>query len=94
MKEGVQMVLTERELKTVEAVFNDCIMLGDKKLNTFVGSITMQEMKELYWKLHYREYCERHNKQLEDFTDEDYIQAYFEEEHISGADCFYEGEWY
>lgn len=72
------MVLTERELQTVLAVFSGCLSLDYKKLNAFVGSLTIKDMQKLYGKLYYRSYCERHDIRFEDMTDEDFVQAYFE----------------
>ena len=73
------MILTDAELQTVQAVFNDCLMrFTSSELNTFIGSETIQNMQKLHRKLSHRDYCERHNIRFEDMTDEDFMQAYFE----------------
>lgn len=72
------MTLNERELRTVQAVFGELVIMGDRKLNAFLGSITIEEMKAIYSKLHYAPYCEKHGIRYEDMTDEDFEDAYFE----------------
>lgn len=73
------MTLSERELQTVQAVFNDCLMrFTDDDLHTFIGSETLKDMKNLYSKIRYRDYCERHNIKFEDMTEEDFMRAYFD----------------
>ena len=77
------MTLSEHELQTVQAVFNDCLMrFTDDDLHTFIGSETLKDMKNLYSKIRYREYCERYNIKYEDMTAEDFERAYFEENGI------------
>ena len=72
------MTLTSKELRTVEVVFDALLSMGDKRLNKFLGSITIEEMRYLWHKLSYREYCEKHDISFEDMTDNDFMQAYFE----------------
>lgn len=72
------MTLNEREQRTVQAVFEALVLMGDRKLNTFLGSVTIEEMKNIYSKLHYAPYCEKHGIKYEDMTDEDFMDAYFE----------------
>ena len=72
------MVFTYEEQRTVQAVFESLVLMGDRKLNTFLGTITIDEMKKIYSKLHYAPYCEKHGIAYEDMTDEDFEAAYFE----------------
>lgn len=72
---------TEREANTVLAVFGSLIRKSDRELNTFLGSETMREMKRLYWKLHYNPYCEKYGIRYEDMTEDDFIDAWEEEEY-------------
>lgn len=72
------MNLTEAEVRTVLAVFSDCLRLKYSELNRFIGSEAIQNMQKLHSKLSHRDYCERHNIRFEDMTDEDFMQAYFE----------------
>lgn len=69
---------TEKETRTVLAVFDSLIHKPDRELNTFLGSITMEEMKKLYWKLHYNPYCEKHGVRYEDMDEDDFIAAWDE----------------
>ena len=73
------MVFTEKEQNIVLAVFGSLVRKSDRELNTFLGSITMAEMKRMYWKLHYEPYCEKHGIKYEDMTEEDFIDAWEEE---------------
>lgn len=70
---------TEKETRTVLAVLGSLICMRDRELNTFLGSITMEEMKKLYWKLHYNPYCEKYGVKYEDMTEDDFIRAWEEE---------------
>jgi len=76
------MTLTKEEQAVVQAVFGELIIMGDRELNKFLGSITIKEMKNIYSKLHYAPYCERHGIRYEDMTDEDFEDAYFEMNNI------------
>lgn len=71
---------TENEARTVLAVFGSLIRKSDRELNSFLGSLTMEEMKRLYWKLHYNPYCEKYEIKYEDMTEDDFIRAWEEEE--------------
>lgn len=70
---------TEQETQTVLAVLGSLVCMHDRELNTFLGSITMEEMKKLYWKLHYNPYCEKYGVKYEDMTEDDFIRAWEEE---------------
>ena len=71
---------TEKEARTVLAVFGELCRKSDRELNTFLGSITIEEMKSLYWKLHYSPFCEKHGVKYEEMTEDDFIRAWEEEE--------------
>lgn len=76
------MTLNEDELRTVLAVFEECLQLGYPKLNKFMGSLTIMDMMELNGKIRHRKYCARHKIKYEDMTAEDFERAYFEENGI------------
>ena len=42
----------------------------------YLGSETIKEMRTLYDKLRYEEYCERRGIAYEEMTEEDFIDAY------------------
>lgn len=71
--------LTKAEKRTVQAVFLEMLRLPHAKLNSIVGSVTIEEMRKLYSKLCYEDFCERHNMEYADMTEEDFIQAWLEE---------------
>lgn len=49
------MNLTEKEMRTVIAVFEELVKMPYSELNKFLGSITIEEMQALYLKM-YSEY--------------------------------------
>ena len=71
--------MTEAEKRTVLAVFGELLKKPYGELNTFLGSLTIEEMQKLYSKLKYEPFCLRHGIKYEDMTEEDFIQAYDEE---------------
>lgn len=72
--------MTRNEKRTVVAVFGDLLMnFRYDELNTFMGSITIEEMQKLYNKLKYEPYCKRHGIKYKDMTEDDFINAYEEE---------------
>ena len=73
------MNLPADEKKTVLAVFSTLCEMKDDDLHKFLGSITINEMKSLERKLHYEGFCERRGIKYEDMTEEDFMDAYFEE---------------
>lgn len=74
------MVFTEKEKKTVMAVFSSLVMSHNStELNTFLGSETIKELYALYEKMKYEPYCERHGIRFEDMDEFDYEMAYREE---------------
>lgn len=73
------MTLTEKELNTVWQAFTDVMMrFTDDELHKFMGSMTIDEMKELWGKLRYREYCEKHGITYEQMTEDDFEREYQE----------------
>lgn len=71
--------LTKAEKRTVQAVFSEMLKLPHAKLNSIVGSVTIEEMRKLYSKLYYEDFCERHGMKYEDMTEDDFVQAWLEE---------------
>lgn len=71
----MEMILTDRELRTVESVFGELAKMPYDELNKFLGSLTIKEMIEIYMKLSYREYCERRGMDYEDMAEEDFVEA-------------------
>lgn len=71
--------MTEAEKRTVLAVFGELLKKPYSELNTFLGSLTIEEMQKLYLRLKYEPYCKRHNIEYEEMTEDDFIQAYDEE---------------
>ena len=84
--------MTKQEKNVVMAVFSTLLEKSYSELNTFMGSITIQEMKNLYNCLKYEDYCQRHNVSYEDMTEDDFMQAY-EEEHPENDDYDYDCEY-
>lgn len=72
------MNLTTNEKRTILAVFDELLRKPYSELNTFLGSLTIEEMQKLYGKLRHEGYCERHGIRYEDMTEEDFEQAYLE----------------
>lgn len=72
------MTLNDRELQVVLAVFYDCMSLGDSKMNTFIGSETIKDMKTLFSKIYHKDYCERNGIEYEQMTEDDFERAAFE----------------
>lgn len=71
--------MTDNEKRTVLAVFGELLKKPYDELNTFLGSLTIEEMQRLYHRLKYEPYCDRHGIKYEDMTEDDFIQAYDEE---------------
>ena len=72
------MVFTEQEQRTVQAVFSSLLEMRYSELNRFLGSITIDEMSRIYWKMYHELYCKRHGIKYEDMTDSDFEQEYRE----------------
>lgn len=70
------MTLTKKEKRVVLAVFGELNKKRDTELNMYLGSETIKEMRTLYDKLRYEEYCERRGITYEEMTEEDFIDAY------------------
>lgn len=70
------MTLTKKEKRVVLAVFDELNKKRNAELNMYLGSETIKEMRTLYDKLRYEEYCERRGITYEEMTEEDFIDAY------------------
>lgn len=70
------MTLTKKEKRVVLAVFDELNKKRYDELNMYLGSETIKEMRTLYDKLCYEEYCERRGITYEEMTEEDFIDAY------------------
>lgn len=70
--------LTQNEKRTICAVFGELLRKPYNELNTFLGSLTIEEMQKLYSKLHYEDYCIRHEIRYEDMTEADFEQEWHE----------------
>lgn len=71
--------LDKWEKRVVLAVISEMQKLPYAKLNSIIGSETIREMGKIAQKLRYEDYCERHNIEYEDMTEDDFIQAWLEE---------------
>ena len=71
--------LTEAEMRTVQAVICEVAKMPFSKMNTFLGSMTCEEVSKLASKFWYAGYCERHGIKYEDMTEWDYEEAAMEE---------------
>jgi hypothetical protein len=79
-----EMTLTENEIRTVYAVFSELGKMKYGDLNTFLGSITIKEMRQLFYKIYYADYCERYGIKYENMTDEDRENAALEDARAKG----------
>lgn len=71
------MTLTTNEKRTVLAVLEELLQLGDRELNNHFGSIMIDEMHELYGKLKFEDYVKAHGlKSWKDMNDYDYDNYY------------------
>lgn len=75
------MNMTKAEERLVLAVFDSLLRQGDRHLNTFLGSETIKGMHSMWSKLRYSDYCERHGIKYEDMTEDDFMDAYEEEDY-------------
>ena len=75
--------MTGKEKAIVMAVFGTLIEEHDfTELNAApfqFGSITIEEMTNLYYKLKYEDFCTRHGIKYEEMTDEDYVDYALEQ---------------
>lgn len=69
------MKLTVDEKRTVRAVLVELLKKPYWELNCFLGSLTIEEMRTLYLKLRYEEYCDERGIKFEDMTVHDCIAA-------------------
>ena len=72
------MEFTERQIDVITGVFGELLKMKYDDLNSFLGSETISEMQDMYSRLYYREYCERHGIRYEDMTEADFEQEYAE----------------
>ena len=79
VEEDHSMKLTEDEKRTVLAVFGELLRKTTSELNTFLGSITIQEMQRLYQKMKYDDYCKSRGIDYEEMTEQDFVNAYLSE---------------
>ena len=75
------MKLTADEKRTVKAVFGELLKKPYSEINTFLGSLTIEEMQKLYSKLRYEQYLDERGIEYEDMTEDAFISA--EEEKAS-----------
>ena len=80
--------MTAEEKRVVLAVFGSLVYRNDEDLNRFLGSETIREMQQMYLRLKYEGYCEKHGIKYEDMTVDDFVQAYDEEHPV-----YEEEEW-
>lgn len=64
----------EKEKRVVLAVFGALLRRNDTEY--FLGTETIADMKEIYYKLRYEKYCKRRGITFEEMTEEDFIDAY------------------
>ena len=70
--------LNNRQKVVVEHVLQELLSKGTNELNKTFGTFTIQEMQDLYSRLHYADFCEKHGIAYDDMTEADYEQAYRE----------------
>ena len=71
--------MTKKEKKVVLPVFDALAQMPYNELNKIIGSITIDEMYELYYELYYEDYCKSHGiRHFKDMTDDDRVNAYME----------------
>ena len=76
------MKMTDDDMRLVESVFEELIKMKYDTLNTFLGSLTILEMQDLYLRLRYADYMERnHIERLADMTPDDFVNFEMEREH-------------
>ena len=68
--------MTAQEKRTVLSVFEALTKMRYSELNTFLGSVTIREMSELYSRLKYEDYCIGRGIKYEDMTADDFADAY------------------
>ena len=69
------MKFTADEKRTIKAVFGELLKKPYSEINTFLGSLTIEEMQKLYSKLRYEQYCDERGIKFEDMTEDDFISA-------------------
>ena len=77
----------EKEHRIVKAVFGE--LLPYENRTSFLGSLTLAEMCELYSRIAHEPYCKRHGIKFEDMTEEDFEREAEEDFHeVSEYDYF------
>ena len=71
------MVFNEHEQRVVLGVFGE--LLGRDDLNSFLGTLTIEEMNKIYSKLKHEPYCKKYGIKYEDMTEEDFEREYLEQ---------------
>ena len=71
--------MRKEEKKVVLGAFDALAHMKYEDLNRILGSITIQEMTDLYNKLKYDDYCKRHHISYKNMTAEDFEDAALEE---------------
>lgn len=75
---------TEKEYRTIEAVFDSLAHLDWDEANKFLGSMTIKEMLVLNNKMRYDGYCKRHGISYEEMTEDDFIDVALEDAETHG----------
>ena len=73
-----KMTLTETEIRTVYVVFYELMKIGYSRVNQFLGSLTIKEMRTLVSKIRCADYCERNGIAFEDMGYADFEEAMME----------------
>ena len=61
------------EKKLVLAVFGSLLEKSYSDINTFLGSITIQEMSAMYHRLKWEDDCKQYGKPYDDMTEDDWM---------------------
>ena len=83
------MTFTDREQATVRAVFGELLRMPYSKLNSILGSITIEEMQAIYRVLRHEPYCKKYGISVDEMTEDDYMREWEEEN-----PPITESEWY
>lgn len=71
------MTINSSEKRTIMAVLNEVLCMPN--VHSILGSITIEDAQKLYDRMRFEDYCTAHGIAYEDLTDEDRMQAYYEE---------------
>ena len=65
------------EKRVILEVFGELLKRPYRELNTFLGSLTISEMAEIYERLYHEDYCKAHGiSDWHEMTEDDFIQEY------------------